>query len=85
MATLSTTILLVRRKEQVCMISDGQITNSASNTVIKRGARKVGRYQFIQLFGVRKLSWIGHPKRAFCPFLEHVQLLIDIDLPKLGR
>jgi len=37
----STTILLVRRQGQVCLISDGQVTNSATNTVLKSGASKV--------------------------------------------
>lgn len=40
---LSTTILLVRRGGVTCMISDGQVTNSASSTVLKRGASKVKR------------------------------------------
>mgnify|MGYP002624247492 CR=1 FL=1 len=39
----STTILLVRDAETVCMISDGQVTNGASHTVIKRSASKVKR------------------------------------------
>ena len=39
----ATTILLVRRNGQVCLISDGQVTNSASNTVLKSGASKVKR------------------------------------------
>ncbi|HVS63030.1 MAG TPA: ATP-dependent protease subunit HslV [Thermoanaerobaculia bacterium] len=40
---LSTTILLVRRHGIACMISDGQVTSSASSTVLKRGASKVKR------------------------------------------
>ena len=40
---LSTTILLVRRHGVACMISDGQVTSSASSTVLKRGASKVKR------------------------------------------
>jgi ATP-dependent HslUV protease subunit HslV len=39
----STTILLVRRAGVACMISDGQVTNSATSTVLKRGASKVKR------------------------------------------
>lgn len=39
----ATTILLVGRNAQVCLISDGQVTNSASNTVLKSGASKVKR------------------------------------------
>jgi ATP-dependent HslUV protease subunit HslV len=40
---LSTTVLLVRRAEGVCMACDGQITNAASQTVLKAGAVKVRR------------------------------------------
>jgi ATP-dependent HslUV protease, peptidase subunit HslV len=40
---LATTILLVRRHGVTCMISDGQVTNSATSTVMKRGASKVKR------------------------------------------
>ena len=39
----ATTILLVRRKGVVCMVSDGQVTNAATNTVLKTGASKVKR------------------------------------------
>lgn len=39
----ATTILLVRRNDQVCLISDGQVTNSATHTVLKSGASKVKR------------------------------------------
>jgi ATP-dependent HslUV protease subunit HslV len=39
----STTILLVRDDKSVCLISDGQVTNGASHTVIKRKASKVKR------------------------------------------
>ena len=41
MKLLSTTILCVRRGDQVCLASDGQVTNSASHTVMKSGANKV--------------------------------------------
>lgn len=37
----STTVLLVRRGDGVCMASDGQVT--LNNTVVKAGARKVRR------------------------------------------
>ena len=40
---LSTTILLVRRDDRVCLASDGQVTNAATHTVIKSGACKVKR------------------------------------------
>lgn len=40
---LSTTILLVKRGDSVCLASDGQVTNAASHTVIKRSATKVKR------------------------------------------
>lgn len=40
---LSTTILLIRQGDQVCMASDGQITNAATHTVMKAGASKVKR------------------------------------------
>ncbi len=40
---IATTILLVRRGSDVCMISDGQVTNGASHTVMKTGASKVKR------------------------------------------
>ena len=39
----ATTILLVRRADTVCLISDGQVTNSAVHTVLKSGASKVKR------------------------------------------
>ena len=39
----ATTILLVRRGQTVCLISDGQVTNSAVHTVLKSGASKVKR------------------------------------------
>jgi ATP-dependent HslUV protease subunit HslV len=38
----STTVLLVRRDDKVCMASDGQVTMGQS-TVMKNGARKVRR------------------------------------------
>jgi len=37
----STTVLLVRRNDKVCLAADGQVT--FNNTVIKSGARKVKR------------------------------------------
>ncbi len=40
---LSTTILLVRKDEEICMVSDGQVTNAASHTVFKSTATKVKR------------------------------------------
>lgn len=42
-STVSTTILLVRQGGRVCLASDGQVTNAASNTVLKAGATKVRR------------------------------------------
>lgn len=38
---ISTTILLIRKGDQVCMAADGQVTNSQSHTVFKTTARKV--------------------------------------------
>ncbi len=38
-----TTILAVKRGEQVAIAGDGQVTFGSSNTVIKHGARKVRR------------------------------------------
>ena len=40
---LSTTILLVRKEGQLCLVSDGQVTNAASHTVLKSTASKVKR------------------------------------------
>jgi ATP-dependent HslUV protease subunit HslV len=40
---IATTILLVRKEDSVCMISDGQVTNSATHTVFKATASKVKR------------------------------------------
>ena len=40
---IATTILLVRREGQVCVISDGQVTNGGNHTIIKNTARKVKR------------------------------------------
>jgi len=40
---LATTILLVRRNREVCMISDGQVTNAATHTVFKATSSKVKR------------------------------------------
>ncbi len=40
---LSTTILLVRKDAKLCLVSDGQVTNAASNTVFKATASKVKR------------------------------------------
>lgn len=40
---IATTILLVRHKGKVCMISDGQVTSSATHTVFKATASKVKR------------------------------------------
>lgn len=37
----STTVLLVRREDQVCLVSDGQVT--VQNTIIKGSANKVKR------------------------------------------
>lgn len=42
-ALVSTTVLLVRRNGQITMASDGQVTSSGENTVIKRSASKVKR------------------------------------------
>jgi ATP-dependent HslUV protease subunit HslV len=42
-ATISTTILLVRQGGRVCLASDGQVTSSATSTVLKAGAVKVKR------------------------------------------
>ncbi len=39
----STTILLVRREGRVCLVSDGQVTNGASHTVMKNRAVKLRR------------------------------------------
>lgn len=39
----ATTVLLVRRDGHVVMVSDGQVTSSGANTVIKRTASKVKR------------------------------------------
>ena len=39
----STTILLVRREGEVCLVSDGQVTNGASHTVMKNRAVKLRR------------------------------------------
>ena len=39
----STTILLVRKEKQVCLISDGQVTNAATQTIFKSTASKVKR------------------------------------------
>lgn len=41
MKLLATTILCVRRGNDVCLASDGQVTNSATHTVMKSGANKV--------------------------------------------
>ncbi len=40
---IATTILLVRKEGHVCMVSDGQVTNSATHTVFKTTATKVKR------------------------------------------
>jgi ATP-dependent HslUV protease subunit HslV len=40
---LSTSILLVRKGEEICLVSDGQVTNAASHTVFKSTASKVKR------------------------------------------
>lgn len=40
---LATTILLVRKDDHVCMVSDGQVTSGGSHTVIKSRASKVKR------------------------------------------
>jgi len=39
----STTILLVRKGHHVCVISDGQVTNSATHTIFKSTSSKVKR------------------------------------------
>lgn len=38
----STTVLLVRRDDRVCMASDGQVTMN-QNTIVKSGAKKIRR------------------------------------------
>ena len=40
---IATTILLVRRDDAACLVSDGQVTNAGNHTVIKAGASKVKR------------------------------------------
>ena len=39
----STTILLVRKDDRVCMASDGQVTSAGSHTILKSTAQKVKR------------------------------------------
>lgn len=39
----STTILLVRKAGDICMVSDGQVTNAATHTIFKATASKVKR------------------------------------------
>jgi ATP-dependent HslUV protease subunit HslV len=43
MTWIATTVLLVRVRNQVCLCADGQVTNGATNTVIKQGSAKVRR------------------------------------------
>jgi len=40
---LSTTILLVRKGDRVCMASDGQVTSAGTHTILKSSAQKVKR------------------------------------------
>jgi ATP-dependent HslUV protease subunit HslV len=43
MRLLHTTVLLVRRGGDVCLASDGQVTNAGNHTVLKQRAAKVKR------------------------------------------